>query len=329
MSDVDKSLLQPVYDFARILSGLVSAAVRRWPIVLFTIVLALLGAIAVGRFSKPQYASEMLVMAAPAQQFGSPNPLGALTSARSSFAALGLGSFGGSSQFKSFVQLVQSPAVAETLMGKPDDMLWLMGPSVDVRTGLYKTGAGPLRRTLYGLFNLSPPVRASVQDVQVALNHTVVISLSTDNPDIATISCTSTYAEACPKLLLDVHAATEAHLSAITASDARRLANYIIKVLPTVQEQVVRDSLVDLLASATKQIAMSDLHQSVGAVIISPPFPPGRPAFPRPGLLLAIGVAAGLFLGTMLAWILPVMRFEGRVSQTVRSLRTRFAGLFA
>jgi uncharacterized protein involved in exopolysaccharide biosynthesis len=89
-----------------------------------------------------------------------------------------------------------------------------------------------------------------------------------------------------------------------------------------VQQQEVRDALSDLLTNAIKQVAVSQLHQSQGAVIVSQPFASDQPSFPKPLFIVQVTMMLGLVLGIFLAWFFTQTGFDVKLGRSVMA----FAG---
>lgn len=317
-------LMQIVADFGRVLRYLVVCTVNRWYVVAVVLVVTLTLAIAASSFAKPQYTSTMMVVPAQSNAASALGSRGAaLASLSSSLSTFGLGGLAGSQQFQTYIQVLQSPAVAAAIKADPRVLSGLYAGLVDPKTGNYTRPPGRMRKTLYSLFALTPPSAPSVTDVQDRLNAMLVITSPLDNPNLSTISCTSTDRDECPRLLRFVHIATEAQLSQVTLDDATKMATFIEAELPHVQQEEVRSSLMDLLANATKQIAISQLHQSVGAVIVSPPFTSDQPSFPRPSFVIEVGFVAGMALGIFFAWLFAQTNIDVRVARRLLVLGGR------
>lgn len=316
--------MQLVADFGRVIRYLAVCAIRRWYIVGGTMVLFVGLAIGLGRISLPVYSSSMIIV--PQQQ----SPLGALggrmsqlASLSSSLSSFGLGGIGGSQTFQTYQEVLQSPSVAAAILANPEVLSGLYYGLTDPKTGKYINGAGRLTTAMYALFGLQAPDGPDVDDVAERLNKILVVETAADNLNVATIHCISPDPDFCPKFLLFVDNATQTQLSAVSLADSTRMVKYINEQLPHIQQQEVRDALSDLLAASIKQIAISRLHQTQGAMIVSAPYASSRPSFPRPGLLIKLALALGFVAGVFAAWFFTQTEYDVRVSRRLLAIGGR------
>jgi uncharacterized protein involved in exopolysaccharide biosynthesis len=311
-----------VGDFGRLIGYMVRCAIRRWYVVLATMIIVVLGGVGFARLAQPQYSSSMIIVPAQTNQLSG---LGGARSAQlasftSSLSAFGLGGLGAQQQFLTYIEVLQSPSVAAAVLADPQMLSELYEGATDPKTGQFVRRPGAMSTSLYGLFKLAPPTAPSLDDVQHKLNITIIVNTSSENPNIATIVCTAHNPYFCPKFLHFVDSAAQTQLSAVTLNDAQRMVGYINAQLPQVQQQEVRDALSDLLTSAIKQVAVSQLHQSQGAVIVSQPFASDQPSFPKPRFIIQVTIMLGLVLGVFLAWFFTQTEFDVKFGRSMMAL---------
>lgn len=322
-------VLAPLREFVAVLAELGRRLALRWYIVVLAMVVTAALGVLLGRVSKPQYTSSMIVVAAhnTTQSGGLGSLSSSLASVSSSLGGLGLrGLSAGGTPFHQYLKLFQSLAVANAILKNKADVALVYGDSFDSQTGRFRHGPfWPIKSALYELFNLSPEEQPSAEDMQLRLQMMVTISEDADDPTMATISCTSSVSWACARLLTDLHEATEAKLNEVTLREAQQLAKYVTDVLPQNPQAEVRATLLVLLGSASEQIAIATLHQSTGASVVSPPLVPKQPSFPRPLFILMVSLALGFFLGGCLAWLLWGTEIDKRLAHGLGRWKPRWA----
>jgi uncharacterized protein involved in exopolysaccharide biosynthesis len=268
---------------------------------------SLLLMIAIAFVNGPAYTSEMMV-----------RPVGNAISPQMGMLA-GLvspnfrnSSLGQTNQLPSYLNLLQSDDVAAILLKQPDVVRAVFGDSIDLQTGLYRGGfMRRLKADVNAFFGQSTSDRPTVFDMQSRLDRLLVVSQD-QLTQIVTVTCTSSDRFQCPIIMKASHRAAEGILSGLIRQNAVAMRDYVEPELNRVTAQGVRDALIQMLAQAETQIATSYLGQPVAAEVFAGPTQPDSPTFPRPGLLLVLGIFMGLGAAAGITWYLTEKQVSSR-----------------
>lgn len=278
-------------------------SLARWRLVGVCALCGLLFSVLVGRLLSPQYSMTMIVATAQ-----SPQANGALSSGISALglggaaSMLGLNIGGGSEQFKSYLTLFQSDEIAGDFLKKTSNAQLLYQERVDVNGQWRWTVFKQVKAILWGMFGLPISKRPSADEAATLINQKIALTTNSDSPTDAKLVCVEEKRGACPKLLLVLHSLVESRLRESILDRARQSLKYLRIAIANETNVETRTALGEMIAGAQKQVAIYSGTQPVGATIVQYPIEPFNPDFPKPFLMLLMGLTAGLGVGCLISW---------------------------
>ncbi len=281
-----------------LMKSVAGAAWRHFPIVIASVVLWLGGAILFATTRSPLYTASMIVKSAEDHDVGSSGITISLP---------GLSSLSGT--LPAYLKLLPSRELAQLLLDRDHIDKLLFAGSVDPASGNWKARPPGIAQVLDRLFSIPSAPRPTADDVQQSLNEMVTITRD-DISGIATVTCASSRPELCVQLLAASHREAEYRLRQIRLEQAVRTRDYVDKTVPATADPDMRTTMRAALATANSQILGAQLETPVGAVLLQPPAATSRPAYPKPGLVLAVGLLFGLGFGIGLAWLIGDRRLS-------------------
>jgi hypothetical protein len=315
--------LHPVYELTKVAIEIARRMVVRWYITLAAVVVSIVVVIGYARHVGPQYETTMKVI--PAELVRDQSATSSSIGGAASLFGLSLGG-GGSARLGLYLDLLQSPDVAQALIAKHHLDKTLFAGAIDPKTGAWLPTARRSREAfLDGLFGVAPPDRPTVQDLAGFLNGVILINVGKD-PNIVEIKCRSPRRDFCASFLLMVHEATQGILNAAAFNAAKSLAAYLTQALPNVTSIDARAAMATALTNALKDMALASSNQPTVAAILEHPVDPVVPVFPNPDALLALAIFFGIIVGgfvTWFTWGLAVDRLWVEANDRIRALYAR------
>lgn len=292
---------------------------RRWYVIFACMLLSVAFVVVWAQVQPPQYVTTMTVTAPDAGNSGLSNAQSAIGA---SAGLIGLSMIGRSSQFESYLVLLQSASVSGELMHNPHIMRLLFGSGVDPATGKWRDST---RRRLKGLvfeaFGVHRSPKPTLDDVNLVVNSMLVINFAPMTRSMATVSCTSSDPYTCRELMLAVDHAAQARLDGIALDNVQRMAKYLEDVLSKVHEVSLQQSLSNVMAVTQAQAVLNGISEQQRAVVLDEPTVPSRPAFPKPAFLIQLAMFVGLVLGGALVWLTRNTKFDRFVEIKARRIR--------
>lgn len=277
-------------------------ASAHWKLVGACALCGLLFSVLVGRLLSPQYSMTMIVVAAQPSQTDS------LTSG---ISALGLGSAasmlglkigGGSEQFKSYLTLFQSDEIAASFLKSTASTRLLYQNRVNDSGQWRWSTPKRIKAFLWGIFGLRISTKPTPDEAAALINQRITITTDSDNPTDAKLTCVEGKRGICPKLLMTLHDLVESQLRRSILDRAQQSLKYLRIAIANETNMETRTALGEMIAGAQKQIAIYSGTQPVGATIIQRPIEPFNPDFPKPLLMMLMGILAGLGVGGVISW---------------------------
>lgn len=211
----------------------------------------------------------------------------------------------GASPFELYLDRMKSRAIAEQLAKDPRILQTVFEREWDPASGRFTERPGPLRplrNLLYGLAGQplpkwAPPGAERLQDY---LEKTVVITPpGPKDPPITTLSVRARDGAFAVYLLERLHAQADADVRAAQLDRARQYAAHLAEKLATTQIAEHRINLSEALLEQERAIMMATGSGDFAAVPLERPTTGSRPVSPQVVPALALGIAAGLFLGIL------------------------------
>lgn len=294
--------LTPVVELTKWGLELARRMFLRWYITVFVIFVCVVLAIGYARRQGPQYTVTMKVIPAELLQSSSGgSSAGSALSGASSLLGINLGG-GGNVRMSLYLDLLQSPAVAQLLVDKYHLDKILFKGAVDPKTNHWKESFARKRQQfLYGLFGLSLPEGPSVQDVAATINGMLVIN--GDSGGAATkVDCVSGSPKLCRDVLLLVDHGAQTILNKMATDQATSISKYLSAQIPQVRGVEAREAMASMLAAAQREIALSSVNQPTVAAILEQPRIPSLPTFPDPRSIITLAIMVGIVFGAAITW---------------------------
>lgn len=292
--------LRPVKELTGFGIELVRRMILRWYITVMVVSVCMIGGIGYARHHGIQYITTMTVIPADLLRPSSSGSGSAIGGAASLFGV----SLGGGTnpRMQLYLELLQSPVVAQALIDKYHYDRTLFKGAIDPATGKWKDSFARRKEAFYyRLFGLTLPDRPTVQDVAGAINGMLVLDPASDGPGTK-VDCVSSSPDRCRDLLVKVNQEAQAILNRMSFNRASSLSKYLAAELPNMRDLTVRDAMANMLASAQRDIALSSLNQSNIAAVLEPPMTSNLPDFPQPHLVFSLSFMLGIALGAILTW---------------------------
>lgn len=313
--------MQPLLDALTLANKIIRRVISHWIVFIGTFACVILVAVAVTNLIGPRYTSEMTVTAVSGNQTmlgGLAGAAGLLSSG--SISSLATSILNPTSALDNYQDLLQSHVVAAKLMEKYQIEKRLFPNDVDAKTGLWKHNLKwTIKSFVNSILGVDIADRPTVNDVQLKLNDLLVVTQSSQNQNMITVSCTWREPKMCTDLLLLVHKETEARLNTLVLAQAQRTVDYITGNLPKVQIAEVREAMIEVLSTAEKTIAMTAYDQPVAGILLDPPSQSEKPSFPRPSLILEIAAFLALLIATISAWFAETINVSWTSRVAVRA----------
>jgi uncharacterized protein involved in exopolysaccharide biosynthesis len=287
--------LAPLYEFTKFGLELLKRMIVQWYFTAISVMACVVLVIAYAHRAGPQYTTIMKVIPAEMLHTGGTEPTGA-----AKVLGLSLGS-SSSPRMTLYLELLQSPAVAQALMNKYHLEKTLFGSSLDPKTGEWIDSYARRKQAfIYRLFGLQLPRRPTAQDVAGAING--MLLLDHDSNGFSTISCTSSDPKICSKILPMVHEEAQSILKAMEFDQANAISKYLSQELPQVPQLEAREAMGQQLASAQREIALASMKGDSIAAVLEKPLVPNLPTFPNPSLMLSLAYVMGAVFGAAISW---------------------------
>lgn len=317
--------LRPVYELTRVAIEFVRRMVVRWYITAATVLLAILAVIYYARHEGPQYVTIMKVVPAEMIRDSSAPTASSSLGGAASLLGFSIGGGSGGGRIGLYLDLLQSPEVAQALIAHDHFDQKLYEGAIDPATGKWLPSFQRKRTALiYRLFGLRMSDHPSVQDLAGFLQGAILINHDAVNPSIIILKCRSGNPAFCPRFLLMVHRETQAILNSMTLNAAKTLAAYLTQTLPSVTSIEAREAMTAALANAIKDVAFASTNQPNVAAILEEPVEPTEPAFPNPPAMLTLAVLLGLVAGGVVTWYTWGLRFQTVWSETNARIRALY-----
>jgi hypothetical protein len=278
-------------------------SLARWKLVGICTLAGLLFSILVGRALSPQYSMTMIVATAQSSQADS-----ALSSGISALglggaaSMLGLKVGGGGEQFKSYLTLFQSDVIAGDFLKNPANARLLYQDRITA-DGRWRLSAGKrVKAVLWGIFGLPISKRPSADEAALLINQKITVTTDSDTATDAKLRCVEDIRGVCLKLLLTLHSLVEERLREALLDRAHQSLKYMRIAITNETNMDTRAALGEMIGGAQKQIAIYSGTQPVGATIVQYPVEPFNPDFPKPLLMMLLGLVAGFGFGGLIAW---------------------------
>lgn len=270
---------------------------RKWMLVLGGIIGMVLVAVWM-KVVPPLYSAEMVV--SPTLQLsGSKMDLRTsiddITSGMGDFSSLlGSSSGGGTKEFRRFLAMTVSRAVAERVYADADLLHRIFYKQWDAGTKTWKPrGAlGQASQKLDAFFGLPTFPAPTIEDVQKFLQSAVVVKEDKLTGTAALMAQTKDKGLG-PILLRTVHAEADSILREAALLRAQEQLGYIQGKLDQVMQSDQRKGMIRLLITQESQIMMAQANVPYAADIVVPPSSREKPVSPSPKLFLIMAAILG------------------------------------
>ena len=244
-------------------------------------------------FIQPRYTVGMKVAAIPQQ--GDAGGLMSSVGGVSGLSSL-LKGVGTDTEFRRYQIALTTVELGRRLMTYHDLMNVAFPDSWDSERKAYR--AQPrLLGPFYALLGAPTTKTVTPDAIATYLESRLKIDMPDDQPDIVTISMTSTDPKFSVGLLTAVHKEATEMLRIAAAQRADHMIGYLRSRLDTLTVQEYRQSLLMLMGMQENLRLLSQPGVSYAAEILDPPHASDLPTFPKPVLFLGIAVALGLVVG--------------------------------
>jgi hypothetical protein len=244
-------------------------------------------------FIQPRYTVALKVAAIPQQ-----NEPGGLMSGMGGMSGLStlLKGVGTDTEFRRYQIALTTVELGRRLMAYHDLMNVAFPDSWDPERKAYRTQSR-LLGPLYALLGAPTTKTVTGDAIAAYLESRLKIDMPDDQPDIVTISMTSTDPKFAVGLLAAVHKEATEMLRVAAAKRADHMIGYLRGRLDTLTVQEYRQSLLMLMGMQENLRLLSQPGVSYAAEILDPPHASDFPTFPKPVPFLAVAAILGFVMG--------------------------------
>jgi len=265
------------------------------------------------KLTDPLYTASIVI--APASESGAGGLAGKLSrySGLASLAGIDLPGEESVSPFIELMEIATSPTVAERLLEEPELLQTIFENDWDAESESWVAPDGPVATVkgwVYGFFNQPGWTPPSATTLAEFLEEQLEIS-DVSATGMKRVEFHHKDPEFAVHLLRRVGLTSDDIIRKRALERTSREIAYIEDKLASVTRAEHRLSLVELLSEQEQRMMMIQIDLPYAARVIEPSRTSDTPTFPKPTLILALGIVGGGLLGILIVFLCDALRRDG------------------